>query len=111
MSEQNLTEAEELREKRLELEASEMTKVLGDPAMLWFLWRLIQYAGVYRSFGGLSGDERVELNGMREVGLWIIGELVQHDPLALERMRREADSRMARLALEQSQLTEEDRDV
>jgi len=79
----------ELAEYEQEREREELRYILDDPKGRRFLWRLLDYAGVYNS--SFTGNSFTFFNeGRRDVGLFVLDEVTDADPDAYLEMQRES---------------------
>jgi hypothetical protein len=61
-------------------EIEETRRLLETPGGRWFLWRLLEECGVYRTFGVQDSHSMAMLSGRRDIGLWIIGKVFEANP-------------------------------
>ena len=84
-----LTQAEKLKRLR---EVEELRVLLDTYGGRAFVWRLLEYCGVYHAAPGSSSD-MARFEGRRDVGLWVVKECFTSDPGSYTLMRREAEDR------------------
>ncbi len=74
--------------RKRKLEKEDLTKVLGTPEGLRFLWRVLEISGIYRTT--FTGNSHSFFNeGRRSVGLEIKADLLEIDPDHEGKMSRE----------------------
>lgn len=80
--------AEEERIRKLQ-EASDFRWLMRQPPFRRFLWRLLGFAGLYRSTFHEVQSVSAFREGRRDVGLFVQAEIQQHAPEQYELMLRE----------------------
>ena len=82
--------AAELHKRIRDRERSDIKKVLDRSEGRRFIWRILSEAGIYRSCFSTNALEMARLEGKRDMGNFIIQDVLSAKPDALEIMRREA---------------------
>lgn len=86
-------EAQKAHTLELERQAEELRKLLDSAGNRYWLWRLLSYSGLYRSLSISDPHEMAIRSGQRDVGLWVLNEIMTNNPNAFALMQREAKER------------------
>lgn len=76
-------------------ELNEVRALLATAEGRKFLWRLLERCGVYKSSYDQSGSRVYFNEGRREVGLWVLAEIIEAEPEAYVSLMKEAKGREA----------------
>ena len=76
--------------RRREREANDLRAVLQTDQGRRVMWRLLEHCGVFRSTFTGHGARDAFNEGARNVGLFVMGELIAADPDALTSMMQES---------------------
>lgn len=76
--------------RRRDRDADDMRAVLGTDQGRRVIWRLMEHCGVFRSTFTGHGARDAFNEGARNVGLFVMGEMIAADPDALTSMMQES---------------------
>jgi len=80
------------RKRLKEREQSDLRKVLSTPEGRRFIWRLLGETRIFRGCFSLNGLEMANNEGKRDMGLFVLKDLLESHPDAFAQMQREAAS-------------------
>lgn len=87
--------AEQEKKQALELERQqeEFRKLLLTPGNRYWLWKLLAKTGIYRSGSWNDPHQMAIMSGQRDIGLWVLEQIMTNNPDAFALMQREAKER------------------
>lgn len=85
------TKAQLERERQVE----ELREILSTKGGRYFVWRILTYCNLYKTLSWADAHQMAILSGMRDVGLYTVGEINEVDPSGklLMQMQTEAHER------------------
>lgn len=72
-------------------ELAQLGKLLQDESARDFLWRLLCHCNIFQSTYQRNFGDMALLEGKRQVGLWLLSEICEADPLAEIAMKQKAN--------------------
>lgn len=84
--------SEELEKQRLIVEADDIKAIMSTENGRRFIWRLLEYCGIYRDIEG-QGQEADRQIGKRRAGLYILGIVSDVEEDLVFEMMKEAKTR------------------
>lgn len=84
------------KKQKLELEAQaeDFRKLLDSPGNRYWIWKLLSRCRVFHTLSVSSPHDMAIRSGQRDVGLWVLNEILEHHPEAFYNMQKEAKERM-----------------
>jgi hypothetical protein len=72
---------------------AEIQELVGTAGGAYFIWRVLQECGLYTSPDSLEASALALHEGKRQVGLWVLEELMNINESLYQRVRNEGASR------------------
>lgn len=72
-------------------EKAQLAQLLQDETARDFLWRVLSQCNIYQSTYQRNFGDMALLEGKRQVGLWLLNEICEADPLAEIAMKQKAN--------------------
>ena len=82
--------SEEESKRNREHEIADLNKILGTPEGRRFIWRWLGLAGIFRSSLSQNAMTTQALEGARNIGLQLLGEVNEANTYAFAKMQQEA---------------------
>ncbi len=77
----------------LERQAEEFRRLLESPGARYWLWKLLSRCRVFHTLSVSSPHDMAIRSGQRDVGLWVLNEILENHPEAFHMMQQEAKER------------------
>lgn len=71
----------------------ELRQILATSGGRYWIWRLLEYCGVFKSMSDELPHMMAIRSGLRDAGLWTLSEILEVDSNILSKMRQEAKDR------------------
>lgn len=68
-----------------------LRRLLQDEGMRDFMWEVLTHCGIYRSTYNRNMGDMSHAEGQRNVGLWLLSEIADADPMAESVMKQKAN--------------------
>lgn len=81
---------DEIRKRRRDRDLSDLKKIIDRSEGRRFLWRLLSEAGVHRGSYASNALETAFKEGKRDIGLFVLTDLLSIQPEVISVMQREA---------------------
>lgn len=77
-----------------ETELEELKHILSTPGGRWLIWRILEKCGIYQTITNVSNPyDMAHRAGMRDLGIWVLNEILEADPNSYTNIRNEAQKR------------------
>lgn len=86
-------EAVEKHNQEVKRQEEEFVGLLSHPGNRYWLWKLMSECKVFHTLSVSNPHDMAILSGKRDIGLWVLNEILNHHPEAFNLMQQEAKER------------------